>query len=359
MISSEQTRQVGSAAAKHRGGPILLFFKDFESDKFVRGDRLLKRVLRPLYDTLHSRQKITGFAMSFELLRGSLAARGHDVRVNDYAFARANPHHPVGIVGFPHILDGWDLPNPALLGPSLYDHPGLAPDLMRDPRFQRLLVLGDWMRDMFAPAYGDDVLVSWFAGIDLARWPDASGEPKDIDVLVYDKIRWDRHVMVPHLLEHVRRELAARGLANAELRYKMHDHETYLALLRRSRALVFLCEHETQGIAYQEALACGVPVLAWDFGIWADPLWKLFSREPIPASSVPFFSPECGATFATPTEFASALDRFLARRESYRPRQFVEQSLSMHRSADIYASAYFGLTPVADGSGVRQAEPSR
>jgi glycosyltransferase involved in cell wall biosynthesis len=30
--------------------------------------------------------------------------------------------------------------------------------------------------------------------------------------------------------------------------------------------MVFLCEHETQGFAYQQALSCGVPIIAWDRG---------------------------------------------------------------------------------------------
>ena len=35
--------------------------------------------------------------------------------------------------------------------------------------------------------------------------------------------------------------------------------------------MVFLCEHENQDIAYQQALACGVPILAWDRGgYWQD-----------------------------------------------------------------------------------------
>ena len=35
--------------------------------------------------------------------------------------------------------------------------------------------------------------------------------------------------------------------------------------------MIFLVEHETQGIAYQEAMACDVPILAWDQGNWLDP----------------------------------------------------------------------------------------
>lgn len=325
-------------------GPILLFFREPERDRLLPYDRYVKRVLRPLYHSLHKRQKTTGFAVSFRLLRTALERAGYEVRVNDHAYARAHPDHPVGLVGFPVLLDGWVLPNPALLGPSLHDHPLLAPDLMKDPRYRKHLVLADWTHDMYAPTYGADNLVSWFAGIDLDEWPDARGARKDFDVLLYDKIRWDRYVLEPRFLAKLRARLESRGLRVAELRYKHHDHATYRDLLARSRSMVFVCEHETQGIAYQEAMAMNVPVLAWDFGIWADPLWKLFSTTPIPASSVPFFSAACGERFRLLADFDEALDRFLARLDGYEPRAFVAESLSMARSAEIYANAYFGLT---------------
>ena len=41
---------------------------------------------------------------------------------------------------------------------------------------------------MFWPIYGD-ACVRWFAGIDTDAWPDVSNHPKDIDFLIYDKIR--------------------------------------------------------------------------------------------------------------------------------------------------------------------------
>ena len=322
---------------------VLLFFKQYEQDTYVRHDRYLKRVLRPVYNRMHSRQKKTGFAVSFELLQRALRLAGYNVRVNDYAFARRRPTHPVGLVGFPHLLEDWDLPNPALLGPSLYDHPGLAPDLMNDPRFRNYLVLADWVRDMFSPVYGD-ACVSWFAGIDTDAWPDYRSSEKDIDVLIYDKLYWNRHVMGPRFLLPIQRRLEARGLNIETVRYKFYDQKSYRDLLRRSKAMVFLCEHETQGIAYQEALACNVPVLAWDFGVWADPQWKLFSRTLVPASSVPFFSEECGERFQMLDDFDAALDRFLEKKDRYEPRRYVETRLSMQRSAEIYAGHYFALS---------------
>ena len=321
---------------------VLLFYKEFEQDKFLKHDRYLKRLVRPIYNLTHHRQKKTGFAVSFELLRRALQKSGYDVRVNDYALARRHPHYPVGLVGFPVLLDGWNLPNPAVLGPSLYDHPKLAPKLMEDPRFRRYLVLGPWTYDMFRPVYGEACLC-WFAGIDTDQWKDASLHEKDVDFLIYDKIRWNHEQLAHDLLDPIREAIERRGFRTETVRYKFHDHRSYRSLLERSRALVFICEHETQGIAYQEALAMNVPVLAWDNGYWLDPLWRRVSDEMVPASSVPFFSEECGERFKDLAHFEPALSRFLERLPTMRPRAYVIEHLPMRRSAEIYANAYFCL----------------
>jgi hypothetical protein len=319
---------------------VLLFYKEHESDKYFRYDRYLKRVLRPLYERMHHHQKKTGFRVSFELMRRALEKSGWTVRTNDYALARRHPDYPIGLVGFPALLEGWNLPNPAILGPSLFDHPLLAPNLMSDPRFKTHLVLAQWTYDMFFPVYGS-VCARWFAGIDTDEWDDASACPKDIDFLIYDKIRWNHDEMARELLEPIRETLVKRGFRATVIRYKYHDHATYRRLLRRSRAMVFLCEHETQGIAYQEALASNVPIIAWDNGYWLDPLWRKVSAEKIAASSVPFFSADCGETFRDPSEFDAALSRFLQRLPAYRPRHYVSKNLSMEESARQYVAQYF------------------
>jgi hypothetical protein len=89
---------------------ILLFYQPFERDNLFRYDRYIKRVVRPLYNLTHRRQKQSGFDVSFDLLKRALAKADWIVRVNDRALARKNPEYPVGLVGFPHLLDGWDLP---------------------------------------------------------------------------------------------------------------------------------------------------------------------------------------------------------------------------------------------------------
>jgi hypothetical protein len=323
---------------------VLLFFKDFERDKFFRNDRYLKRLVRPVYNLFHSRQKQTGFAVSFSLLCRALRQQNYNVRVNNFRAARRNPGYPVGIVGYPAILDHWTLPNPALLGPGLYDHPMLAPDLMNDPRFRRYVVLAPWTREMYFPVYGD-ACFQWFAGINLDEWPDVTAQPKQFNFLVYDKVRWARDEYTLSLTAPILAELDRRGLTYTVLRYGDHDRRAYRRALGAAQAMIFLCEHETQGLAYQEAMASGVPILAWDRGFWADPLWKRFHASPPPASSVPFFSSTCGEKFKGVDDFPAALTSFRERHSSYRPRQFVADHLAMKKSAEIYAQEYFALLP--------------
>ena len=91
------------------------------------------------------------------------------------------------------------------------------------------------------------------------------------------------------------------------------------------------------------SMASNVPILAWDNGYWLDPLWERFSTRMIPASSVPFFSSECGERFADWAEFAPALERFLERVTLLAPRKYVCENLSMKKSAETYADYYFSL----------------
>ena len=321
---------------------VLLFYKEFESDKYIVGDRYLKRILRPIYNKIHGRQKITGFAVSFGLLCKALRLQGCDVRINEYGLAAKFPTYPVGIVGFPVILDGWKLKNPALLGPSLYDHPGLKPDLFSTESFKKYLVLADWMYDIFHPYYGDRC-IKWFAGIDTGKWEDTSLFRKDFDFLIYDKIRWDKEIVRPRMLHPICAKLDARGLSYKILTYKYHDHTAYKEALSRARAMIFLTEHETQGLAYQEALSSGVPILAWDNGFWIDPLWKKFCSSPPAASSVPFFSPDCGAKFEGLEDFDRALDSFMLNLCTFKPRSFIDTEVNFSNSARIYLEAYFSL----------------
>ena len=328
---------------------VLLYYRDFERDTFVRGDRHLKRYLKPVLDRFRTTQKVSGFYMWYQRLVRALRLHGYDVRLNDYRFARQHPDHPVGIVGYPHILEGWSLPNPAVLGPCLFDHPAQAPDLMKDHRFGRYLVTCDWMYDVFAPVYGQASLGRWFAGIETDEWQEGAADAKDIDVLVYDKTRFDVDRMASTLVQPALAHLARCGMRVEVVRYGLYDHASFQELLKRSRSMLFLCEHETQGMAYQEAMAANVPILAWDQGWWLDPARERFTSEAIAATSVPYFSERCGRRFRSIDELPAAFDDFWAHLSTYEPRRYVATELSFEASARAYMLHYGALA--SDGVG--------
>lgn len=333
----ERTLRRGSHGAPIGEGPptVLLFFEDLERDRFAAGDRHLRRAARKVYHAATYGQQESGFEVAFRLLRTALTRAGCRVVVNNPSLARAFPAHPIGICGYPHRLERWPLPNPALLGPGMLDHPALRARLFDDHRFRSYIVTSDWTAAVFEEGFPGRCR-RWFAGIDTDAWPDARGEPKSIDFLVYDKLRTP--TAREALAEPLSRELARRGLRCHRLAYPGYEPARYRDLLARSRGLLFLSESETQGLAYQEALASNVPVLAWDCGYWPDA--HRTTGERIPASSVPYFSPACGERFSSSEEFAGALTRFLDRRPFYEPRRFVCEHLSLQHSAELYLAHY-------------------
>lgn len=346
---AEGVRRLASTALRRgaHGAPIttgpdrtvLLFFEDVERDCFVRNDRHLRRGARRVFHALTEGQRVSGFEVAFRLLCLALERAGCRVVINNYELARRHPEHPVGICGYPHILDRWELSNPAVLGPGLFDHPMQAPTLMDDPRFRSYLVPCEWMYDLFSVQYHGRCRI-WFGGLDLERWPDAAGRPKDIDILVYDKIRWNREEVESTLAHPVLDAIRAKGLTTHLLVRGAYGRSQYRELLARSRAMLFLCESETQGLAYQEAMACNVPILAWDPKQWMDPQRVRWTSEVVPATSVPFFSPACGERFLDAAAFPAALERLWARLADYTPRAFVADALSLRRSAALYLEAY-------------------
>jgi hypothetical protein len=335
---------------------VLLFFEDRDRDTLIPGDRRLRRLLRKAVAPIRPhKQHITGFEVSAGKLSAALRRAGRTVHVNDFALARRNPHFPIGICGYAHVLDHWSLPNPAVLGPGLFDHPKQRPHLMEDPRYRFYIIRSEWMRELFATVYDRSTLTLWIGGIDVADWPVAQPQEKTTDVLIYDKIRWNREQLVPDFRDRLIAELSSRGLSYEIVRYGGHTIMEYRKLLKRSRSMLFLCESETQGNAYQEALASGLPVLAWDQGTWLDPNRHQWEDRPVAASSVPYFSSECGERFTNVADFSPALSRFVDKMDSYSPRRWVEENLSLRRSAELYLYAYY---KAAIGRGVEPRSPA-
>lgn len=315
--------------------PINLFYEEPEGDRWFPLDRYPRRVVRRI---VRGKPKIGGQKRVFLNLSKGLERIGVPYRVNDYRYIQQHPEEVACIIGKPQVLDKIKWKNPILFGAAVFSHPDDDPELLNRLPIIKILVPGEWMRTMCKPYYGEQVL-AWPVGIDTDRWNPAPDDSKDIDILLYDKIRWEHERYEKELIAPIQFCLKHQGLKVAVIRYGFYREEEFHELLMMSKAMVFLCEHETQGIAYQQALSCGVPVLAWERGgFWQDPSYFPHKVRFAPVSSVPYWNERCGIKFKDINEFPVRLEEFLDKLNSqqFAPRDYIVENLTLEKCAKQY-----------------------
>src|SRR5207248_2632290 len=99
-------------------------------------------------------------------------------------------------------------------------------------------------------------------------------------------------------LDPIKNILEQHNLSCQFITYGKYDRQELMTKLKNSKAVIFLCEHETQGLAYQQILSTDIPILAWDKeGYWTDPSYYPDKVQYQPVSSVPYWDERCGIKF--------------------------------------------------------------
>jgi hypothetical protein len=317
--------------------PLNLFYEEPDPDRWFSHDKYVRRIVRRL---VRGRSRPGGHAMiAINLMKG-LDKLGVPYLLNDHQYIRSHPDEIACIIGKPQVLFENKWKNPILFGAAVFSHPIEHPDLFKTyPNIQKILVPGEWAGQMFAEFYGDKVAV-WPAGIDTDHWKPYAGE-KTIDFLVYDKIMWDYEQKKQDLLTPIIEILKKKKLTFEYIRYGQYKPDDLLQATERCRSALFLCEHETQGFAYQQLLAAGLPVLAWDKGgYWIDPSYYPHKVTYQPVSSTSYWDNRCGLKFKGLEEFEQQLDAFLVVRNNFKPRDYILENLTLENCAAKYLQIY-------------------
>lgn len=321
------------------GSRLCLYYRNrAQTDRWLPGDRFVLPALRRM---VRGRWRMDGVDKVFQNLCLGLERLGVEYLVN-LPFDELRPGDRVGVLGRGRkVLQGYRCGNPMVAGIGLMTHPSEWPTLCDEYPVTHYLQHSAWANEVYRPYFGDRCAI-WPVGIDTETW--TPGRPKEIDILIYDKIMWNREAVRPVLFSAIGRGLSRFGLASETIRCGGYSEEDYRDLVRRSKAMIFLCEHESQGIAYQECLSCGVPVLAWDQGRCLDPQRFRWGQPEIPTSSVPYFDARCGERFAGAGDFDEKFEVFVegVKASRYRPRELVMETLTLEKSAAHFLS-FFGL----------------
>jgi hypothetical protein len=314
---------------------IALYYTKPQADRWISGDHRWRRIVR---QAIRGPDKVGGIDYVFLNLRAGLEKIGVEHIVNP-SMSELKPSDWVGVIGPGKAsLEGYTAPNPILAGVAVAEHPAAWPTLFDDYPVAAYVVHCDWVKSMYDRWYGTSRVVTWPVGIDTDKWSPAPQSSKTIDFLVYDKIRWDTERVRRALLSPVLETLDRANLTYEIIRYGEYRPDDLAQGLTKSRALLFMCEHETQGLAYQQAMSAGLPILAWDPGQWLDPWRFRYGETYVPATSVPFFDDRCGLTFKTALDFPLALDLFRQRLSQglYNPREYVMENLELGLCARKY-----------------------
>jgi hypothetical protein len=310
----------------------LYFRREPERDRWIAGDRFVRPIVRRI---VRGKPRTSGPAKVFTNLCLGLDRLGVRYEVN-LPFERLREDDLIGVIGLGREpLNGYGRPFPIVAGPGLMTHPSEWPDLCERYPVVRYLQHSAWANAVYKPYYGSRCEI-WPVGIDTHSWMPGDPREKQFDFLIYDKIRWQREQVVPRLLDPIRAELQRRKLSFTEIRYGQYNDQQYRTALRRSRAMIFLCEHESQGIACQECLACGVPLMAWDQGWCLDPNRFAWGDPEIPATSVPYFDERCGLRFRNIGKFPKRLDEFLDHRSAMAPRDYILEDMTLEKRSAHY-----------------------
>ena len=316
--------------------PVNLFYLEPDPDRWIKYDRFPRKVIRRIV-----RGNKIGGVMSVAMnLKKGLDKLGCPYRFNDFKYIQNHPEEIACIIGKPQVLFERKWTNPIIFGSGIYSHPVECPDLFeRYPEVKRFLVPGEWMRSMCEPFYGDKVL-SWPVGIDIEYWKPFDDQ-KTFDFLIYDKIRWDYPQYKAGLIEPLVRKLELKNLSYQFIKYGNYDHAELINKIKTSKAVIFLCEHETQGIAYQQILSTNTPILAWDRGgYWQDPAYYPHLVKYQPVSSVPYWDKRCGLRFENINDFDVKLTAFLSSLNSFKPRDFILENLTLEICANKYLAIH-------------------
>jgi hypothetical protein len=223
-----------------------------------------------------------------------------------------------------------------VIGPNLFVMPRDIPRTIHLPPRTVYLQPSEWVANAWRQmGYDRTRLDYWPAGIDTQDFPArAPGKAGAEQVLFYYK---HRDPPGARGAEQIVQILQGRRIPFERIDYGNYRQEDFLKALGRSRYVIWYGRQESQGLALQEALAMGCPLIVIEvanLGDYDGMGYQFTPRElEVQASAAPYFDERCGVKIASIKELDQALTHMDEHYATYDPRSFIAEKLSLEVSA--------------------------
>ena len=208
-----------------------------------------------------------------------------------------------------------------IIGPQVWMFDGYGQFLIENQNYyKKIIAPSDWVKNKFITKFNlpEDKLAVWPVGIEQFN----NIREVNYDCLIYFKRRDQSE------LDAVKKFLVSNGLSYRMVEYGTYGEDGFKQLVNSAKFCFLINGTESQGIAVQEIMSMGVPIIAWDIKEWLDQ----GEAYRVPATSIPYWDERCGEVFFNIEDLEVTFSKFYATLDQYDPKAFVKDNLSFECS---------------------------
>uniref|UniRef100_A0AB39JBT8 Glycosyltransferase n=1 Tax=Florenciella sp. virus SA2 TaxID=3240092 RepID=A0AB39JBT8_9VIRU len=302
----------------HKG---LCFVREFTTTEIYRYKNFIKTVLILNHNFHHKNKK--GLEMICEYLNYNLIyGTEKDIPDADVIYC---PSHPFNANKYPDKR--------FVFGPHLSIFPDHKLHNIQNKNNSVYLQPSPWARDVWTNWKSIDTE----SLIPVKSFP----FPVEIDLFEPNQEQLKENVFVmfkhrkPEELRFVENYLNNNKVLYKTFRYRGYKQEDYIEYLKTCKYGIWIGRHESQGFALEESLSCNVPLLVWNVtNMRQQHGWN--GCPDVYGITIPYWSKTCGEYFYKEDEFEKTYNKFLKNLDSYNPREFILNNLSVKQCAENF-----------------------
>jgi len=193
------------------------------------------------------------------------------------------------------------------------------------------ICLSNWIEKLYNEI--TDISKSNIPFLPLPLGVDIQDCNKNKDEIEYDCILYfkNRHVSLLNFVEGV---LKSYNYKYKVYTYGSYNNNDYMETLKRSKFVIWLGRHESQGFAFQECLATNTPIYVYDVKSMKEECssdgrfyYTEYSQKLL-ATAASWWDSRCGLKVYSNEEFIDCLPKFINNLDTFKPLEFVKENLS-------------------------------